>query len=331
MPIAESDISILIPTYRYREKVGRAVDAALASGAGEIIVTDDRSGDGTIELLAGYDDPRLRVYENARNLGLWENHLAALGYATKPWIKFIQADDYLLPGGLSHYAAAADAAVSVVWSNPLVIEDATGATRQNHKVTQPWRLDGEAYLDLAIRSCWVLGSPSQVLVRADALPRDPAAWITEISADVVFGAIAASRGDVVLLPTGGVVHTEHAGQDSNTQGTLRGLRRLVATVRYLRDRPEPAVRRFGTLWAAALRRTTWRTALSGILRSDMGPAEALGLALRAERCGLGSLADPRDRRRIREGRAFRRHDRQPHDIDAILTRAGIAPARSAAE
>lgn len=330
MPISESDISILIPTYRYRDKVGRAVESALASGAGQIVVTDDHSRDGTMEFLAGYDDPRLSVLENPANLGLWENHLAALGHATKPWIKFIQADDYLLPGGLAVYAAAADPDVSVVWSNPLVIDDATGATRNNHRVTTPWRLSGEDYLDLAIRSCWVLGSPSQMMLRADAVVHDPGAWITEVSADLIFGAMAARRGDVVLLPTGGVAHVEHACQDGNTQGTRRGLRRLAATVQYLLDQPDPALRRFGALWAAKNRRTTWRTAVAGALRRQIRPAEALQLVLRNEAQARGCVADARTQQLLQEGRHFQRHDRQPHDIDAILARDIASDRRAAA-
>lgn len=330
MPIPESDISVLIPTYRYRDKVGRAVESALASGAGEIIVTDDRSGDGTMELLAGYDDPRLRIYENARNLGLWENHLEALRHATRPWIKFIQADDYLLPGGLAVYAAAADPRVAVVWSNPLVTDDKTGAQRHYHRVTRPWRLSGEEYLDLAIRSCWVLGSPSQMMVRADAVVRDPAAWITEISADLILGAIAARRGDVVLVPTSGMAHVEHAGQDSNTQGARRGLRRLVATVRYFRSQPDPTLRRFGTFWAVQSRQSVWRTAVSGVVKGGLGPIEGLRLALRNEALSRSRLRGTQERRLLKEGRRFRRYDRQPHDIDAILTRAGLAPDDQAA-
>jgi hypothetical protein len=331
MSIPEDDISILIPTYRYRDKVVHAVESALASRAGEIIVIDDHSDDGTIEALAAYDDPRLKVIENPRTLGLWENHLAALGHATLEWIKFVQADDYLLPGGLAAYAAAADPDVSVVWSNPVVTDDTSGKTRCYHTVTKPWRLSGDDYLDLAIRSCWVLGSPSQMMLRSDAVVRDPAAWITEISADLIFGAMAARRGDVVLLPTGCIAHVEHEGQDSNTQGARRGLRRLVATVRYLRDQPDPALRRFGSFWAAQQRRTTWRTALAGFLRRGLGPVEALQLALHNEWHARGCTRGTQDRQLLREGRLFRRYDQQPHDIDAILTRGGIDAARQLRE
>ena len=330
MSISENDVSILIPTYRYRNKVGRAVESALASGAGEIIVTDDCSSDGTMELLAGYDEPRLRVFENPVNLGLWENHLAALGHATRPWIKFIQADDYLLPNGLAAYAAAAAPGVNVVWSNPLVNNEMTGANRKYYTIKKAWRLTGEDYLNLAVRSCWLLGSPSQMMLRTETVVRDPAAWITDISTDVILGTLAARQGDVVLLPTGAIAQTEHESRDMVTQSRLRGLRRSVATAQYLKAQSDPTVRRFGVLWAAVNRNRVWRTALSGTLRGQIRPREALHLVQRHSALANDHAGDERDRQLARDGRAFRRHARKPYDIDGILAREIVADGQAAA-
>jgi hypothetical protein len=324
MPISEQDISILIPTYRYRDKVGRAAESALASGAGEIIVTDDCSGDGTMELLARYDDPRLQIYENARNLGLWENHLAALGHATKPWIKFIQADDYLLPGGLAAYAAAADPDVSVVWSCAVVKDDETGAVMQYQDLDIPRRLNGEALLEACIYLGWMLGSPSHMMVRSDAIERDAAAWDTEISADVVLGTVALAQGAVALLPPGAIGQGSHPRQDAKTQGQRRGLQRLVATSAYLHARPEPALRRFAMLWAAMNAPMALRTAVSGTLRGGILPFEALQLVLsnRALARGAGG-----EEALLRAARAYRREARTPHDVGAVLDRLhGCHPA-----
>ncbi|MFT5511185.1 MAG: glycosyltransferase involved in cell wall biosynthesis, partial [Hyphomicrobiaceae bacterium] len=140
MPIEQTDISVLIPTYRYRDKVVRAVESALASDAGEIVVVDDCGRDGTIERLAAYSDPRLRIYENAYNMGLWENHLQALGMATRPWIKFIQADDYLLPGGLMAFADGAGDGVTVVFGVPTVRDDVTAELSYFHWLERPRRV-----------------------------------------------------------------------------------------------------------------------------------------------------------------------------------------------
>jgi hypothetical protein len=249
MPISENDISILIPTYRYRDKVVRAVESALASSAGEIIVTDDCGRDGTIERLAAYTDPRLKVLENERNLGLWENHLHALSLATKPWIKFIQADDYLLPGGLAKYAAGAGEGVTVVWSAPIVKDDETGRTWHFHSLSVARRLMPAQMLDALLHGGWILGSPSHMMLRADAIERDPAAWCTRISADLVVGSIAAARGDTVLLPHGAIGQGAHALQDVMTQGFCLALERKVGSFAYLRRRPEPGLRRLANLWA----------------------------------------------------------------------------------
>lgn len=317
MPISQSDISILIPTYRYRDKVCRAVESALASGAGEIIVTDDCSGDGTMEHLAGYEDPRLRIYENATNLGLWENHLEALGYATKPWVKFIQADDYLLPEGLAAYAAAVDGDVTVVWSCAVVKDDETGAVMQFNDLAAPRRVRADELLEACLFMGWMLGSPSHMMVRADAIERDPAAWDSGISADVVLGTVATAQGDVVLLPPGAIGQGAHLRQDAKTQGARRGLQRLVATSAYLRARPEPALRRFASLWAAMNGPMVLRTAASGILRGNIPPIEAMRLVSRNRALARGTGAELA---LLRAAMAYRREACTPHDVGAVLDR-----------
>lgn len=277
--ISESDISILIPTYRYRDKVVRAVRSALASGAGEVIVSDDRSGDGTMEVLAGFSDRRLKLYENVRNLGLWENHLQALRYATRPWVKFLQADDYLLPGGLARYAAAADEGVSVVWSLPTVRHETTGAVSFFHRLSRAHRVDATQLFDACVAAGWILGTPSHMLLKAKAIERDPAVWRTTISADLVFGAIAATRGDIVLLPESAIGHAHHNLQDSHTQTAHRGLTRMVSTFAYLRARPELQLVRFADLLNAMTISHGLRTAARGLLRGEGDRFEIAGLGL----------------------------------------------------
>jgi hypothetical protein len=317
MPIPEADISILIPTFMYRDKVGRAVASALASGAGEIVVTDDRSRDGTMEFLAGFADPRLKVIENPRKLGLWENHLAALGHATRPWIKFVQADDYLLAGGLARYAAAVGQGVTLVWSCAVVRDDETGQEMRYHDLAMPRRVTGQTILDACVVAGWILGSPSHMMVRSDVIPRDPAAWRTEISADVVLGAVAVSKGDVVLLPPGAIGHGVHPLQDAKTQGCRRGLRRLVATPEYLRQRPEPLLGRFAAGWAARNQSRARHIAAKGLLEGQIQLREAARLLRRNH---LMSRQAPKSPASHYVARACRAGSRSPVDLDALLDR-----------
>ena len=263
--IAESDVSILIPTYKYRDKVVRAVESALSSGAGEIIVTDDQSRDGTMERLAHFSDPRLILRENERNLGLWENHLHALSLATRRWIKFIQADDYLLPGGLATFTAAVDSGVTVVYGAPTLCDDATGEISYMNRVDAPLRLQPSQIQRAFLPAGWILGTPSHMMIRADAIERDPAAWRTRISADLVVGAIAAARGDTVLLPPGAIGPGVHPLQDAKTQNSELGLERVVASLAYLRRRPEPGLRWLANMWAWLQLGSVLRTTAKGLV------------------------------------------------------------------
>jgi len=333
MSIPERDISILIPTYRYRDKVVRAVQSALASGAGEVIVTDDRSGDGTIERLAEFDDPRLQVIENEHNLGLWENHLRALSRATRPWIKFIQADDYLLPGGLAAYAASAADGVAVVWGAPIAVNDDTGETYQTYSLSKPRRIDRETFQDACLDFGWLLGSPSYWLMRADVIERDPMVWVTAMSADMVVGSIAATRGDVVLLPPGAIGHGHHALQDSITQKAGSGLRRMARSLAYLRRRPEPGLRELANRWRFLNRKVMLRTAVKSLI---FEPGARGGVLRDAwELLGPhGSL----DRRDIRQGKErliaasrFRNTSSTPFDLDRLLGREFAESSREIPE
>jgi Glycosyl transferase family 2 len=321
VPISESEISILIPTYKYRDKVVRAVQSALDSGAGEIIVVDDRGRDGTMERLAAFSDPRLTIRENERNVGLWENHLVALNMATRPWIKFIQADDYLLPGGLAAFAAAVDDGVTVVFSTPTIRDDATGAIWHYHHVASPRRTKPIEIQDTCLYVGWLLGAPSHMMLRSDAIERDPQVWRTTISADLVVGSIAAASGDTVLLPVGAIGQGAHPLQDAKTQNALLGLERAVASLSYLRQRPEPGLRRLANLWAYLGFKSLLKTTARGLVRREAPALKLVGYPWRAAR-DL-SLTDWRDiyqaRARLRDASRFRRLARTPFDLDQILS------------
>jgi hypothetical protein len=191
---------------------------------------------------------------------LWENHLKALSYTSKPWIKFIQADDYLLAGGLAKMAAAADNDVSVVWANPTFLNDFDQKIWYFYTLSQPRRLKSHETVGLLMRIGWVLGTPSMMLLRAGAIERDPQVWRSTSSADLIVGSIAAARGDTVLLPAGAIAAVCHERQDIVTQGPSLALHRTVESLKYLHGRPEPDIRRLsagftGTaiiLWARNL-------------------------------------------------------------------------------
>jgi Glycosyl transferase family 2 len=63
----------------------------------EVVVVDDASTDGTLERLKEFDDPRIRLYSNSRNLGASANWNRSVSLARGRLIKFLHGDDVLYP------------------------------------------------------------------------------------------------------------------------------------------------------------------------------------------------------------------------------------------
>lgn len=117
--------SVILPTFNRKTLVLRAIDSVLFQNYQdfELIVVDDGSNDGTIEVLDRYKDPRLKILQkenggvsSARNLGL-EN-------ARGKYVTFVDSDDYLLQGFLEDaWEFFSQYQVSGVFYSGLTIED----------------------------------------------------------------------------------------------------------------------------------------------------------------------------------------------------------------
>jgi glycosyl transferase family 2 len=90
-------VSVCIPTYNYGRFLGKAIESVLAQtwGEFELIVCDNASTDETQEVIASFDDERIRAYRNDRNLGLFGNFSRCLELARGDLVKFVCSDDWL--------------------------------------------------------------------------------------------------------------------------------------------------------------------------------------------------------------------------------------------
>ena len=103
-------MSICTPAYQAQDTLGEALASAWAQDLEdfEVVVVDDASTDGTADVLAAQDDPRLRVHRSGRNLGHAGALNLALSLSRGALVKFLDADDALLPGALAALAAPFD-------------------------------------------------------------------------------------------------------------------------------------------------------------------------------------------------------------------------------
>ena len=86
-------LSVVMPCYNERDTIDEIVDRVLASPyTAELIIIDDESTDGTRELLAQLDDPRVRVLLQPFNQGKGAALRCGFAAATQPFVIVQDAD-----------------------------------------------------------------------------------------------------------------------------------------------------------------------------------------------------------------------------------------------
>ena len=97
-------IDVLLATYNGERFLRPLIDSILGQSHSGIslIVSDDASSDGTREILREYaaNDPRVRVFEQSRNLGFARNFEFLLTQSDAPYVAFADQDDVWAPGKL---------------------------------------------------------------------------------------------------------------------------------------------------------------------------------------------------------------------------------------
>lgn len=92
-------VSICIPTYKGRAHLADCLASVRAQTFRdfEVVICDDDSADGTLDLARHYadGDPRFRFIANPRNLGLVGNWNHCLDQSRGEWIKFVFQDDLI--------------------------------------------------------------------------------------------------------------------------------------------------------------------------------------------------------------------------------------------
>lgn len=95
-------VSVVIPNRNQGRFLAAAIDSALGDPHGrvEVIVVDDGSTDETAAVLRDYGS-RVTSLATEGGRGACRARNMGLATATGDFVKFLDADDYLLPGGLS--------------------------------------------------------------------------------------------------------------------------------------------------------------------------------------------------------------------------------------
>ncbi len=130
-------VTVFIPVYNRAAYVGQAIESILGQSYAdfEVLLVDDGSTDDSVAVMRSYDDPRVRVVQNEKNLGLPHTRNRGLELARGEYIALLDSDDISLPDRLACQVAFLDAhsdyAEVGAWSQAM---DASGQPLRKVKI-----------------------------------------------------------------------------------------------------------------------------------------------------------------------------------------------------
>jgi hypothetical protein len=95
-------VSFIVASYNYERYVGTTLSSILAQTMPdfEVVVVDDCSQDGSVAAIRSFDDPRIKLHVNERNIGLIRTYNKAVDLARGDYINYVDADDWVEPNKL---------------------------------------------------------------------------------------------------------------------------------------------------------------------------------------------------------------------------------------
>lgn len=166
-------VSVLIPVFNGEPFLVECLESILAQDFTdfEILLADDHSKDGSLELLKRYadKDPRLRFWKNPKNLGLTGNFNRCLSEARGEYIKYVLQDDKLLsPSALRQMVEALDKhpGVSLIASASYLIDRQSRKIERRDYFQPPGIWDGKRVVVYCLeKDANIIGEPSLVMFR----------------------------------------------------------------------------------------------------------------------------------------------------------------------
>jgi len=210
-------VTVGIPTWNRSGLLREALDSVLAQTLRdiEVFVFDDGSTDDTAEVMASYDDPRVRYVRNERNLGHPDNVTQILSAGTAPYVAMLFDDDVMFPDHLERTVALLDAYPDAaaahtayeLWTgdggrHPMLLTDIDRAGVDRAGVDRAGVVEetADVFLPRLVRRAprvWV----ATALMRRDRVAGLDFRAADEPATDVMFWMRVALRGTIVYDPT----------------------------------------------------------------------------------------------------------------------------------
>lgn len=214
-------VSVLLPVYNADAYLREAIDSVLNQTFRdfELIVVEDGSTDGSVEILRSVPDGRLRLISNDANRGLIYSLNRAIALARGKYIARMDADDISLPERLAKQVSFLDnhpeVAVCGTWFRTIGIHDRIHRHPARHE---------DIVEDLLHVGC-VIGHPT-VMFRKSAVEEIQYESAFEHAEDYRLWARLSSRFKLANIPEVCVLYRTHAEQVSESKAAAQRLAAL---------------------------------------------------------------------------------------------------------
>jgi glycosyltransferase involved in cell wall biosynthesis len=305
MSLTVPRVTVVIPTYNRAHFLPTAIDSVLAQTFGDftLLIADNASDDGTSDVVARYEEPRIRYVSRPQNLGITANHNLALEDVESDYCLIVPDDDVLFPSILERTVRVLDEnpRAGVVHARFHVLREDGAVLKQgedwtyglHHDVVEP----GDEFIrESMLWSCRVCASTA--LMRMEALPDPPFDHDDYPAIDFGMWLRLALDWDIAFLATPLAAYRIHRATHSAAFGPPRGSGYTMHTeiVRRLKEVKLRFVERFqhrlegvDDLRARAAR--SMRRELIWMARNETLPDRRFRRTVRA--LGAGMRLDPK--------------------------------------
>ena len=185
-------ITVAMPVYNGEGYVHLAIQSVLDQTYSdfELLIVDNCSTDGTLEVVKAFSDPRIRLHVNSSNLGMVGNWNRSVELATGEYIKFLSHDDLLdttcLEEQIAGFMRHKQENIGIVTCKKKVIN------KDGKKVMPGFGLRGQSRTisgSVAIRKSIrsgrnIIGEPSVVLINTSVLKASGPFELPEFTPDI---------------------------------------------------------------------------------------------------------------------------------------------------
>jgi glycosyltransferase involved in cell wall biosynthesis len=269
-----SRVTVCIPTYKRTQWLGETIESALTQTFSDLVVEvhdDATPGDAVAEVVARFDDPRLRLIRHAENAGIVGNFTRSLLGASTDYVLQLGDDDVAGPALVEQTVAALDAHPSAgVAHSRFALIDASGSLLVAEEdwlgTPSPPLETGAAFVEKSmLHGCRVCSSTA--LIRRAAVPEGGFRQADHPAFDFAFWLRMAEHWDVAWV--GAVLCSYRVHSQSFSSGlsdvTDHGYLQAERTLREVHD----VKRRHAATLEAGPRRTKLERLADRALRRDL--------------------------------------------------------------